>query len=232
MSDKRIVAIIPARGGSKGVAQKNIRPLGGKPLIAWTIDVAKKIRKIDRVIVSTDCDVIADVAKLYGAEVYIRPAELATDKALVIDTVRHLIGVLKGEGEKADFFLLLEPPAPFREACDVEASLCLLMDNDYDSVATFSEAPLNPHRAWRIDGEKPKLMIPAANPWQPRQYLPPAYKLNGAVYAFRYSRIPQNSQAMLYGRCGAVIMPNERSVDIDTELDFKIAELMIGEMNG
>ena len=232
MSDKRVIAIIPARGGSKGVVHKNIRLLGNKPLLAWTIDVVKKVEKIDRVIVSTDCDAIADVAKSYGAEVNMRPADLATDKALVIDVVKHLVGILRTQGENADIFLLLEPPAPFRAECDVNETLSLLLDNDYDSVATFSEAPLNPYRAWSLKGDKPQLIIPNANPWKPRQCLPSAYKLNGAVYAFRYSRMPQNSPAMLFGRCGAVIMPNERSVDIDTELDFKLAELIVGEMNG
>ncbi len=220
--------MIPARGGSKSVPKKNIKNLGGKPLMAWSIEVAKTVKNIDRTIVSTDDPAIGRVAKAHGAEFYERPAHLATDEALVIDTIRDLIARLGAEGEKARIMLLLEPTCPFRSAGDLEECLGLL-GKGYDSVATFKEAELNPHRAWKINGMDPDVFIPGAIPWLPRQKLPKAYQLNGAVYAFRMDKLPQSSSALLFGKKGAVVMPPERSVDIDGILDFMVAEAMIKE---
>jgi CMP-N,N'-diacetyllegionaminic acid synthase len=225
---KRIVAVIPARGGSKTVPGKNIKPLGGKPLLAWSIEVAQAVSEIDRVIVSTDDEEIGAVARQHGAEVYGRPPALATDGALVIDALRHLISALRGEGERAQIMILLEPTCPLRNADDVRRCLAMLVEGRKDSVATFKRADLNPHRAWRIRDGTPEVFIPGAVPWLPRQALPEAFQLNGAVYAFLADRLPPDSPSLLAGATGAVLMPAERSVDIDDELDFKVAELMIG----
>ncbi|MDI9543841.1 MAG: acylneuraminate cytidylyltransferase family protein, partial [Pseudomonadota bacterium] len=102
----------------------------------------------------------------------------------------------------------------------------------FDSAATFREAGLNPHRAWKIEGAEPRVFIPGAVPWLPRQLLPKAYQLNGAVYAFRPAGLAEGSDALLFGRMGAVIMPAERSVDIDTEMDFLVAEAVLQRSNG
>jgi N-acylneuraminate cytidylyltransferase len=226
LGQSNVIAVIPARGGSKSVPGKNIKNLGDKPLIAWSIEVAKLTRAVDRVIVSTDDRAIGSVAQACGAEFHERPAYLATDEAIVIDTVRNLIARLEGEGEKDPVMVLLEPTCPFRTPTDVEDCLGLI-HRGFDSVATFREAELNPHRAWRIDDAQPEVFIPGAVPWLPRQRLPKAYQLNGAVYAFRSERLPDSSNALLFGKMGAVIMPAERSVDIDGPLDFMLAELLI-----
>src|SRR5690554_5983000 len=149
------VAIIPARGGSKSVPGKNIKPLGGKPLIVWSIEVAVAVPQVDRVIVSTDDDSIAAVSRSAGAEVYLRPSELATDTALVLDAVRYLLTTLRAEGFTPRYGLLLEPTCPFRSVQDVTRCLDLLQDDALDSAATFVAAKLNPARAWRVEGQRP-----------------------------------------------------------------------------
>ena len=226
INGKRVIAVIPARGGSKSVPKKNIKPLGGKPLIAWSIEVGLKTPEIDRVIVSTDNDEIASVAKKYGAEVYRRPEHLATDEALVIDALRDLSKTLRKEGETAEIMVLLEPTCPLRAVDDVTECLKLLVQG-YDSVATFKEAELNPHRAWKIVDGKPQVFLAGAIPWLPRQKLPEAYQLNGAVYTFFIDALKKESPSLLVGKAGAVVMPKERSVDIDDRLDFDIVETIL-----
>ena len=193
----------------------------------WSIEVAKKTEEIDRIIVSTDSEKIGKIAREHGAEVYIRPAHLATDEALVIDALRDLIGTLRKEGEDAEIMILLEPTCPLRSVEDITKCIHLLVNNGYDSVATFKEAELNPHRAWKIDNGKPEVFIPGAIPWLPRQKLPKAYQLTGAVYAFYSNRLNQEKRSLLFGKSGAVVLPKERSLDIDDELDFEILETLI-----
>lgn len=231
IGDLRVIAVIPARRGSKSVPRKNVKPLGGKPLIVWSIEAAKKVGEIDRTIVSTDDETIGQIARENGAEVYIRPSHLATDEALVVDALRDLFQRLRYEGEEACVMVLLEPTCPFRSGEDVRGCLDLISQG-FDSVATFKEAELNPHRAWKINGSEPEVFIAGAVPWLPRQKLPKAYQLNGAVYAFRIDRLPDSSPAILFGKMGAVVMPPERSVDIDGIMDFMVAEAMIGKNHG
>ena len=223
------VAIIPARGGSKAVPGKNIRQLGGKPLIVWSIEVAAAVPQVDRVIVSTDDDSIAAVSRSADAEVYLRPPELATDTALVLDAVRQLLATLRAEGFAPRFGLLLEPTCPFRSTEDVTRCLSLLQDDTVDSSATFVAAKLNPVRAWRVEGQRPLPFMEGLDPWQPRQRLPAAYQLSGGVYAFRADRLTDDAPSILFGNPAAVIVPPERSVDLDDELDFMLAEAMLAQ---
>jgi CMP-N,N'-diacetyllegionaminic acid synthase len=231
LDGKRVVAVIPARGGSKSIPGKNIKPLGGKPLLAWSIEVAKRVPEIDRTILSTDDAEIATVGRSNGAEVYARPAHLATDEALVIDALKDLLQTLEAEGDAPEWMVLLEPTCPLRSAEDVRNCLSLLASGTFDSVATFKDAELNPHRAWRLVDGVPEVFIPGAVPWLPRQKLPSAYQLNGAVYVFRANLLAQETQSLLVGRLGAVLMPRDRSQDIDDCVDFMIAEALLGKMN-
>jgi CMP-N,N'-diacetyllegionaminic acid synthase len=221
---KRIIAVIPARGGSKSIPYKNIRPLAGKPLILWSIEIAQETKEIDRIIVSTDDEKIAKLAREHRAEVYLRPAHLATDEALVIDALRDLAKTLREEGEDAEIMVLLEPTCPLRAIEDVQGCIHLLVQRGYDSVATFKEAELNPHRAWKISDHGPAVFIPGAIPWIPRQRLPEAYQLNGAIYAFKIDKLEPNTISLLFGKSGAIVMPKDRSVDIDNAIDFLVAE--------
>lgn len=227
LNGKRVVAVIPARGGSKSIPGKNIRPLGGKPLLAWSIEVAQQVSEIDRIIVSTDNVQIGAVCRLHGAEVYARPEHLATDDALVIDALKDLIETLKTEGEIPEWVVLLEPTCPLRTSGDVRECLKLVEEGGYDSVATFKDAELNPHRAWKLIDGVPEVFIPGAIPWLPRQKLPKAYQLNGAVYLFRAAMLEKETKSLLVGKLGAVVMPRERSQDIDDNLDFMIVEALL-----
>ncbi|MDO9535546.1 MAG: acylneuraminate cytidylyltransferase family protein [Bacillota bacterium] len=223
-----IIAFIPARGGSKGIPLKNIKILSGKPLLAWTIDLALSIAAFNRVIVSTDNLQIARVAEEYGAEVLDRPPHLAKDDSIPADVVRKAIKQFRDAGMKSDILTYLQPTSPLREKKDVIDCLELLAQG-YDSAATFTEAALHPHQAWHIDGKKPALIVRGAKPWLPRQQLEKAYQLNGSVYAFWINRFPRSGLSILPEPCGAVLMPKERSIDIDDMLDFKLAEILISE---
>jgi N-acylneuraminate cytidylyltransferase len=227
LNGKRVIAVVPARGGSKSIPGKNIKPLNGKPLLAWSIDIARGIAEIDRIIVSTDDPEIGSVARRFGAEVYDRPAHLATDEALVIDALKDLISRLEAESDAPEWVILLEPTCPLRNLCDVRDCLALAAQGQFDSVATFKEADLNPHRAWRLVDGRPEVFIPGAVPWLPRQKLPKAYQLNGAVYIFRAALLAEEAKSLLVGRLGAVLMPRERSQDIDDRLDFTIVEALV-----
>lgn len=227
----RVCAVIPARAGSKGVKNKNLKFLAGKPLLAWSVEMAKNNPLIDRVIVSTDGDEIAKVARDLGAEVYSRPPHLATDTALIIDGLRDLGARLRSEGETAKYMVMLEPTSPLRSTKDINLCLETLEGEDFDSVATFCEPELNPWRAWKISDGVPTPFIDGAVPWRSRQKLPEAWQLNGAVYAYVIDRQPDEGVSTVFGKVGAVIMPKERSMDIDDEIDFIIAETMIERRN-
>lgn len=232
LSGKRVVAMIPARAGSKSVPRKNLAHVGNETLIGHAVMQARATGLIDRIIVSTDGDEIAGEARRVGAEVYMRPAHLATDTALVIDTVRHLCGRLRAEGESAAYMVMLEATTPLRRPADVVACLELLDRDGLDSVATFKEADLNPHRAWRLETSMPVPFIDGAIPWLPRQSLPPAYQLTGAVYAFAIDALPQNAPGLLFGATGAVVVDRERSVDIDDAIDLMMVRELYKKLEG
>lgn len=222
-----VVALIPARGGSKSVPLKNLQPLGGMPLLAWPIDTALASDSIDFVIVSTDHADIADYARGRGAALHERPSELAGDTALVIDTVRHLRDELNVAGTPADIMVLLEATSPFRSPALVERCLRRLVDEDLDSIATFHPAAVNPERTWRIEDGRPRPFIDGAVAWLPRQQLTPAYQLNGAVYAFRLASLPDDSASILFGRMGAELVDAADVIDIDDTRDFLIADAIL-----
>ena len=230
-STERVIAVIPARGGSKGVPRKNIRPLAGKPAIVWTIELARAIPELARVIVSTDDEEIAAVAREAGAEVYVRPPHLATDDAMVIDALRDLAGRLSAEGEKARCWVLLEVTAPLRTVADVRECLAKLLDpaGGFDCVTTFHEAARHPYRSWRIDGDVASKLIPDAPDGVPRQRLPAAYQLNGNAYAFWIDRLPSGARTILHGRVGTHIVPHDRGFEIDEPIDFEIVEFLMGK---
>jgi CMP-N,N'-diacetyllegionaminic acid synthase len=234
MITERVIAIIPARGGSKGVPRKNVRMLAGKPTIVWTIDLARSMPEFARVIVSTDDDEIAEVALNAGAEVYRRPAHLASDTAMVVDALRDLHARLEAEGEGAKCWTLLEPTAPLRTAGDVRGCIELLLDTSrgFDCTTTFHEATRNPYRAWRVDGNGVAGKFFADAPDVLRQQLPAAYYLDGNAYCFWIDRIPAGARTILNGPIGAVIVPQERGFEIDEPMDFVIMEALMSRPLG
>jgi len=226
MQAANVLAIIPARGGSKGIPGKNIRAFAGKPLIVHSIETALKCSLVSRTVVSTDDADIADVARAHGAQVINRPAELAVDTALVIDAIRHAVLKVEEEGEGVDIILLLEPTSPFRRAEDLEKCIQVLLEDKADSVATFTEAHVSPNRLWRVSGGVVEPYIEGAVPWLPRQKQPIAHELTGQIYGVsrRVLFEDENSISLLLGRKHAVITPRETALDIDTEFDFVMAE--------
>ena len=227
IDSNRVVAVIPARGGSKSVPLKNLHLLGGKPLLAWPIETALATSEIDRVIVSTDDERIAAAGEKSGAEIYSRPSELATDHAYVADVLRNLRSRLISEGESADIVVLLEATSPFRSPELISRCLRRIVTEGLDSVATFHEAAINPERVWTIENEVPRPFLNDAVPWKPRQQLRPAFQLNGAVYAYSGVNFPASGPAVLFGKMGAEILPANEVIDIDDYKDFIIANAIL-----
>lgn len=226
MQQANVLAIIPARGGSKGVPGKNIRQFAGKPLIVHSIEASLNCSLIRKTVVSTDDADIAGIAAAHGAQVIVRPAELAVDTALVIDAVRHAVLQVEEEGEAVHVVLLLEPTSPFRRAEDIDKCIRVLLDGRADSVATFTESHVSPNRLWRVSDGVVEPYIQGAVPWLPRQKQPIAHELTGQIYGVSREVLfeDENSISLLLGRKYPVITARETALDIDTEFDFLMAE--------
>ena len=226
MQEKNILVIIPARGGSKGIPGKNIREFAGKPLIVHSIEAAMKCALVTRIVVSTDDDDIAEVAKAHGAQVIKRPSELAADTSLVIDAMRYTVRKVEEEGEEVDVVILLEPTSPLRRTEDIEKCIEVLLEDKADSAATFTNADVSPNRLWRVTDDVVEPYIKGAIPWLPRQKQPKAFELTGQIYALSKKILfaDEDSISTVSGRVFPVITPRETALDIDTELDFIVAE--------
>lgn len=221
----KILAIIPARGGSKGVPRKNIRLLAGKPLIAYTIDTASKSEYINSVVVSTENEEISEVSKKYGAEVIERPKELAQDESPAIDAIKHVIQTLREKDNyHPDIIVLLQPTTPLRIVPDINNAVELFLNNDCESVVSVCKA--NPY--WCLTF-KDKYLEPVHG-WdyfyKRRQDLPNSYSLNGAIYITLTENLDKYN-SFFNKKTISYIMPIERSVDIDNEVDFKLAEFFL-----
>jgi CMP-N,N'-diacetyllegionaminic acid synthase len=230
MYNHQILALIPARGGSKGVARKNIRELAGKPLIAWTIEIASACSTLDRVIVSTEDQKIAKIARQCGAEVpFIRPGELAQDNTPDLPVYQHALSWLaEYEGYRPEIVVWLRPTTPLRTVQDVEAAIQLLIETGADCVRSVSLAEHHPYWMKRLDGDRLVPFVDGVDEskYYRRQLLPSAYRLNGAVDVTWYRTVMQ--KGMLYsGDVRGYVMPVERSIDLDSELDFALAELLL-----
>ena len=230
-SNIKILAIIPARGGSKSVPKKNIRNLNGKPLIAYTIEAAKRIEeKFHKIIVSTDDEEIAEVAKHYGADVpFIRPSNLAEDKTPTYPVLQHAVNfVEKDDGINIDLIMLLQPTAPFRTTEDMLNCLNLSQTSNTDSVISVVQVfSYHPILMKKIENNRLTHFSIEEKEGTPRQlYKPPAYMRNGAIYITkRNNLIEQNS---IWGNSiTPYVMPQERSYNIDDEIDFITSEMMM-----
>jgi len=220
-----ILGVIPARSGSKSVKDKNIRPLGGRPLMAWSIKAGLACKQINQVVVSTDSDKYAQLAKFYGAEVINRPAELAQDETPMISVLQQVLSV-----KTADIIVLLDPTSPFRLVKDIEACLEKINEPATDSVVTVTEAEHNPYFIMGTIGLNDCWKFPLVKtdlPIARRQEAPKAYQLNAGVYVIKKAVIEAGK--IFTDKTKAVIMPIERSVHIDTKMDFKFAEFLLKE---
>lgn len=229
MKEKNIIAIIPARGGSKGLPGKNIKILLGKPLIAYAIEEAKKSKYITRIILSTDDVQIAAVGREYGAEIpFMRPVELATDTALAVDNYIYTLQRLETEeGYKADLFVVLQPTSPLRTVEDIDNAIALFLEKSADSVISVVEYehPIERARIIKADGRienynTGEIVLKNRADYQK------VFSPNGAVYVLSPKLLVEKRTYYAVSTY-AHIMPRERSVDIDTQIDFDIAEFLM-----
>jgi CMP-N-acetylneuraminic acid synthetase len=226
MEKKNVIAIIPARGGSKGIKNKNLRNLAGKPLIKHSIDYAKQSKLIDRIIVSTDSENIKNFALAEDVFAFERPNDISGDKALVIDAIRHVLSELEEkEKYRVDIIVLLECTSPIKSVDEIDQAINILIDEKADSVATFKETAISPNRFWKIENDLVAPFINGANPFLPRQMQPVGYELSGQIYALTSSilNLNPNSISILLGKVHPIITKTE-VIDIDNEIDLLIAE--------
>lgn len=227
INDKRVLAIIPARGGSKGVPRKNVRLLAGKPLIAWTIEEAKKSRYIDRLVLSSEDQEIINVAKEYGCEVpFVRPENLAQDETPGMDPVLHALKKVQGY----DYIVLLQPTSPLRLAKDIDACIERLIETQSPACVSVTEPDISPY--WMYTMNENGLMqqlIKQDSLAVRRQDLPNVYALNGAVYVAETKWLLK-SESFLTEATSAYVMPRNRSYDIDVEEDFMWCDWILEKM--
>ena len=227
------VCVIFARGGSRGIQRKNIAPLAGRPLVAWSIGIALRCPSIDRVVVSTDDEEIAQVARHWGAEVpFLRPPELAGDRSPEWLAWRHAIETLNAEpgARPIEVFCTLPPTSPLRAVDDVEACLAKLTEGAFDVVITVRDAARSPYyNMVTLDPTgTANLAIPPDQPLHRRQDVPAVYDITTVAYAARPDFVL--TQAGLFaGRVGAVVVPVERALDIDTPYDLRIAAALAAD---
>jgi N-acylneuraminate cytidylyltransferase/CMP-N,N'-diacetyllegionaminic acid synthase len=223
-----MIAIVPARGGSKGLPGKNIKNLCGRPMIAYTIETALKSKYIQEVIISTDEKKIADIAVEYGATCpFMRPPELARDDSHAIDTYLYTVENLNRQhGYNIDEFVVLQPTSPLRITEDIDNTIDIFYRYKADSAASFVKEthPIIWHKY--LDKEGKISSIFSENQLQNRQEIRPTYYPNGAVYVFKYSLLVKD-RCYYTERSYAYIMPFDRSIDIDTMDDFEYAEILL-----
>lgn len=224
INGKSILAIIPARGDSKGVPRKNIRELAGKPLIAWTIEEAKKSKYIDRLIVSSEDQEIIQVAKSWGCEVpFVRPKELALDDTPGSQVIIHALHMLS----KHDYVLVLQPTSPLRTVEDIDGCIQFCEERRAVSCVSVTEPDKSPYWMFVLDsvGRMRPLLVQDRLITR-RQGLPTVYALNGAIYMAQWDWFLEN-ETFIHEQTLAYIMPRERSLDIDTEFDFELATMRL-----
>jgi len=225
----KILAIIPARGSSERLPGKNIRMLGDKPLIEWSIDVARKVSSIDKIFVSTDCNDIADVCRRAGLDIPIlRPKSLASDNSSTIDGVKHAIEYLKGRGEIYDFVLLLQPTSPLRSPDHVREAIDIVSSKKADAVISVCKCEHSPLWTNSLPND-----FSMSNFFDVKfknmrsQELPVYYRLNGAIFLVSIDRLYEEETFLLSSNSYAIEMDAMASVDIDHEIDFLLAETII-----
>ena len=231
-----ILGVITARAGSKGLANKNVLPLLGRPVVWYTIDEARRSRRIERLVVSTNDPLVCRLARAEGVEVIERPADLATDTARIDSALKHAVGVIEAEGRAVDIVVLLYANVPVRAPGIIDRVVDHLAATGADSVATY--APVGKfHPAWmsQLDGDRVLPYQPGA-PYR-RQDLPPLYIVDGAVTAMTRAALftpagPEDHFAHLGRDRRGIIEPVEATVDIDTERDLYLAEAVLRARTG
>lgn len=222
------LAVITARSGSKGLKDKNIKELNGKPLLAYSIEAALNSKLFDEVYVSTDSKKYAAIAKEYGASVpFMREAENAGDQASSLDTIAEALSKYEKLGKVYDTVCLLQPTSPLRTACDIQKGYELLEKKQARAVIGVTKTDHSPLWCGTLPtDDNLEGFISKETLSKPRQELPAYYRINGALYLFRTDSF-QPKMNLYEADCFAYVMPKERSIDIDDEMDFKLAEFLI-----
>lgn len=229
----RVLGVVPARGGSKGVPRKNLREVGGRPLIAWTLETAREAADVLwRTVVSTDDEEIARVAREYGGDVpWLRPADLGGDRVPMLPVLRHAVEAVEAEsGERVDWVCLLQPTAPFRTADDVREAVALAAEGGCDSVISVVRVfDVHPVLMKRIEGGRlVSFCVEEKEGTRRQDYDPPAYMRNGCLYLTRRDVLMERGS--LWGDViRPYVMPEERSVGIDNELQVRLVDLLLRE---
>ncbi len=229
INNKTFLCIIPARGGSKGILNKNIVDLNGHPLIHYAIITAKLSNIFDRIIVSTDSEEIAEVAKKEGAEVpFLRPSFLATDNSKIEDTISYMLNIIEREDKKYDYICLLQPTSPLLESIDIINATNMLFDKKAEIIVSVGETPINIE--WTTTLSENLSLNKFSNEvcGTNRQCFEKTYFLNGAIYLGEWD-IFYNKKNYYSQKSYAYIMPYEKSIDIDSEFDLKIVKLLLND---
>jgi CMP-N,N'-diacetyllegionaminic acid synthase len=222
----RNIAIIPARSGSKGLKDKNIKPLNGKPLMVYTIEAALKAKVFDEVVVSTDSKKYAEIAIKWGASVpFLRSEELSSDNASSWDVVRDVLEKYKEQGQNFNSFALLQPTSPLRKAEDIVKAYNTFYEKQANAIVAVTEAEHSPLWCGTLPEDQSLVGFFKSNDYfdQPRQKLAPYFRINGAIYIVKTDYFYTTGD-IYESECYAYIMSRENSIDIDTALDFTIAE--------
>ena len=230
INEKDILAIIPARGGSKGVPRKNIKDLCGKPLIQYTIEAAKKSKYIDRIIVSSDDSEILNTVKNVGIDVpFIRPNEISKDDTPSMDVIMHCLEWLRrNENYIPKYICLLQCTSPFRDEKHIDEAIEKMISENGSSIVSVCESEVSPYCMKKIENGKLIDFINNNEAYSRRQELPKVYQLNGAIYISEINNLLENKKWYTDNTLGYV-MDSASSLDIDTSMDFKIAEVIMKE---
>jgi CMP-N-acetylneuraminic acid synthetase len=221
-----VLGLVPARGGSKGVPGKNVRPLAGHTLLEYTVRAARESTVLDRVILTTDSLEIADAGRRAGLEVpFMRPAALAADDTPMVPVIEHALGEIARHGWSPDIVVLLQPTSPLRRPEHIRDAVAMLRETEADSVVTVVELPrhLSPDYVMRIDGGRLKPFLPEGARVTRRQDARPAYSRDGTVYAFWRTTLERFGS--IYGEtCRSLVLDESDSLSIDTQRDWELAE--------
>ena len=225
-----ILAVIPARGGSKGVPRKNIRTVAGKPLIGYSIEQALASRKVTKVVVTTDDAEIKAVAKKYGrygVEVIDRPSELANDTAPMLPVLKHAVETVRKSGFFPEVTILLQPTNPMRKTEQIDGAIQMLVDNAYDSVTAVHKLDVNPSCLMKINSQGKTNSYLETAFYGRRQDIEPLYVINGLLYVYKTDALWQLEKGSWCSHNGAFVVDKEFALDIDTEQDLKEANRIL-----
>lgn len=228
IENKKILAIIPARGGSKGIPRKNVKAISGKPMIQYTIEAAKECPYIDKVVVSTEDEEIADISMRAGAIVpFSRPEELATDEAKTIDVVMHAVEFYERKAERFDIIVLLQPTSPLRNAEDITKALEYFMRNEQRSLVTVSEVSESPILMRNFNKENKLEKILEEDSDVRRQDMKKFYRINGAIYINKASEL--NANTSFNDNEMGFVLTQEHGIDVDEPQDLVVAEYYLSQ---